>query len=149
MHSLAGMRWVSYPWGCSLFHCLLSVTLTLLVWHRGLWSHSFSLAWALRPLLLFLSRGPRAPSFSFSRVGLAPSLSLSLARAGLAPPPPFTRGLCSHIRALHSWCRTTFSWPLSRSWHPPHAQKPLVSVWLEFRYPFVWWALTGFFPSLD
>ena len=112
MHSLAGMRWVSYPWGCSLFHGLLSVTLTLLVRHRGLWSHSFS-----------LSRGPSALSLS---------LSISLARAGLAPPSHVgsapTSVLCT------SWCRITFSWPLSRSWHPRMPQKPLVSVSVSLEF---------------
>ena len=71
---------------------------------------ALSLAWASRPLFLLLSRGPCVPS-------------LCACGPCTPPPPPFSRGLCSHIRALHSWCRTTFSWPLSRSWHPLHAQK--------------------------
>ena len=62
---------------------------------------ALSLAWASCPLFLLLSRGPCA-------------LPLSLLRA-CGPRAPFSRGLCSHICALHSWCRTIFSWPISRS----------------------------------
>ena len=140
MHSLVGMHWVSYHWGCSLFHGLLSVTLTLLVRHRGLGSHSFSLASALRPLLLFLSRGPRAPSFSFSRVGLAPPLSHSLLRVralrplltwALLPHPCFAQLVPYHFLLAAPLARDT----------PRMPKKPLVSVWLEFRYQFVWWEL--------
>ena len=111
-----------YIRGCSLFHGLLS--------SLGHTDPSGAAPWALIPLFL-------------SRVGLAPPLSPSLAWALRPPPPlslslslslscrcgpcaPFSRWLCSHIRALHSWCCTTFSWPLSRSWHPPPPACPKI-----------------------
>ena len=127
--------------GCSLFHRLLSVTLTLLVRHRGLWSHSFSLVWASCPFFLLLSRGPCSLSFS---------LSLSLARVrALRPPPPPP----SHVgSAPTSVLCTAGAVPLSpgRSLArdtPRMPQKPLMSVWLEFLYPFVWWELSWWFAN--
>ena len=127
MHSLTGMRWVSYPWGVltlsrsSLGHTDPSgeapwALIPLFLSRVGLAPPlALSLAWASRPLFLLLSRGP-----------CAPSLSLSLARAGLAPP--FSRGLCSHIRALHSWCRTTFSWAALSLVTPPACPKSLLCL---------------------
>ena len=103
------------------------------------------------PTLSF-SRGPCTSSCSFSLVGLAPPLSPSLAWA-LRPPPSLSLSLscacgpcapCSHIRALHSWCRASFSWRLSRSWHPPHAQKASCVCLTGVRYHFVWWELNFF-----
>ena len=124
MHSLAGMRWVSYPGGAHSFTAFSRS-------HWPFWcgtvgsdpTLSLSLAWASRPLSL--------------------SLSISLARAGLAPP--FSRGLCSHIRALHKLVSHHFLLAALSLVTPPACPKSLLclsqSHWSFFLYIFVWWEL--------
>ena len=120
--------------GCSLFHGILSVTLTDLMQHRGLWSHflsrvglapplALSLVWASRPLFLLLLRGHCDPL----------SLSLSCTCGPCAPPSYVgsapTSVLCTSgvvpLSAGRSFAHDTPACPKSLL---------CLSVWLEFRY---------------
>ena len=83
--------------------------------------------WALIPLFLSLAWAQRPLSLS---------LSISLARAGLAPP--FSRGLCSHIRALHKLVPHHFLLAALSLVTPPACPKSLLclsqSHWSFFLY---------------
>ena len=107
------------------------------------------------------------PLFLF-RVGLASPPLPPLAWA-LRPPPPLSLSLSLSLARACGPCVPLFTWALFP--HPCFAQlvpyhfllaalslmtpppppprmpkKPLVSAWLEFHYPFVWWKLMNVLP---